>query len=300
MREPVARNYLLKHTFDSSNHSMHDNKTNIAWSLYSSETKGERDAFREHCADFAQQQQEGEREKRKQQLPLQKRKYGCVSQPAGSAQASGSSRDRRVTQPAGCETATGCDQQLVQKVLQTLMDYVTKIVAPAHHENLEPLPALDKQWKQEMRSKYFGSILNSLQRAYSKLLHHTFENELPSEIAGSVQNLAAAILWKLSFKSEEAAEEGKELMVQMLEHLQVEFKCEKILKLLERATATVEIEKGNASKRVKTCHDNLQEMCKRSPKSEETVDEGIRQVFQAMAEILESAAEICRNCERRY
>ena len=110
-----------------------------------------------------------------------------------------------------------------------------------------------------MRSKSFGPTINSLQRAYSKLLHENFENEWSSEISGNVQDLADAIEWKLSVKSEEAAEEGRELMIKMLEHLQVEFKWEKILKILESAADIAGIEKANAYTRAKTCQDNLRE-----------------------------------------
>ena len=78
-----------------------------------------------------------------------------------------------------------------------------------------------------MRSKSFGPTINSLQRAYSKPLHETFENEWSSEISSNVRDLADAIVWKLSVKSNAAAEEGEELMVKMLEHLQDEFTWEK-------------------------------------------------------------------------
>ena len=136
---------------------------------------------------------------------------------------------------------------------------VTEIVARAHYRSYEPLPVLNKARKEEMRSKSFGPTINSLQRAYSKLLHENFENEWSSEISGNVRDLAAAIVWKLSVKSEEAAEEGQELMIKMLEHLQVEFKWEKILKILESAADIAGIEKANAYKRANTCHGNLQE-----------------------------------------
>ena len=110
-----------------------------------------------------------------------------------------------------------------------------------------------------MRSKSFEPTINSLQRAYSKLLHDNFENEWSSEISGNVRNLAAAIVWKLSATSEEAAEEGRELMLKMLEHVQVEFKWEKILKILEAAADIAGNEKANAYKRAKTCQDKLRE-----------------------------------------
>ena len=175
---------------------------------------------------------------------MQKRKYSDVSQPAGRAHASGASRDSGVTQPAGSSTnisrssgvtqpagseaATNVSEQLVQGVLDKVMGDVTEIVTRAHVIDCdEPLPALNYARKEEKRNKSFGRTINSLQRAYSRLLHENFENEWSSEISGNVRDLAAAIVWKLSVKSEEAAEEGRELMIKMLEHLQVEFKWEK-------------------------------------------------------------------------
>ena len=149
--------------------------------------------------------------------------------------------------------------KLVEGMLDKLMGGVTEIVARAHDLTYEPVPALNRDRKQEMRSKAFGPTVNTLQLAYSKLLHENFENKWSSEISGNVRDLAAAIVWKLSVKSEEAAEEGKKLMEDMLEHLQVEFKWDKILKILEAAADIAGIEKANAYKRAKTCQDNLRE-----------------------------------------
>ena len=129
----------------------------------------------------------------------------------------------------------------------------------AHRQSFEPLPELDKARKEEMRRKSFGPTLSSLRRAYLKLLHENFENEWSSEISGNVRDLAAAIVWKLNVKSEEAAEEGQELMIKMLEYLQVEFKWEKIMKMLDSAADIAGIEKATAYKRAKTCQDNLRE-----------------------------------------
>ena len=190
---------------------------------------------------------------------MQKRKSSGVSQPPGSAQASGASRDSGVSnllaQPrSGSEAATNVSEQLVQGVLDKLMGDVTEIVAQAHYHSEEPRPVIG-----EMENRSFGPTLNSLQRAYSKLLHENFENEWSSEISGNVRDLAAAIEWKLSVKSDEAAEEGMELVRKMLEHLQVEFKWEKILKILESAADIAGIEKESAYKRAKTCQDNLRE-----------------------------------------
>ena len=163
---------------------------------------------------------------------MQKRKYIIGSRDSGVTQPAASStnisRSSGVTQPAGSEAATNVSEQLVEGVLDKVMGEVTEIVARAHYNSYEPLPALSKVRQEEMRSKSFGPTINSLQRAYSKLLRENFENEWSSEVSGNVRDLLDAIVWKLSVKSNEAAGEGKELMMKMLEHLQVEFKWEKI------------------------------------------------------------------------
>ena len=90
---------------------------------------------------------------------MMKRKYSGDSQPVGSAQASGASRDSGVTQPAasstnisrsscvtlpaGSEAATNVSEQLVEGVLDKLMGDVKEIVAQAHYHTDEPLPAFE-------------------------------------------------------------------------------------------------------------------------------------------------------------
>ena len=96
---------------------------------------------------------------------MQKKKYSDVSQPAGSS--TNISRSSSVTQPAASEAATNVSEQLTQDVLDKLMVDVREIVAQAHYHTDEPLPALNKARKEEMRSKSFGPTINSLQRAYS-------------------------------------------------------------------------------------------------------------------------------------
>ncbi len=166
--------------------------------------------------------------------------------------------DSGVSQPAGSEAVMGVEP-LVQGVLDKVMGDVTENVERAHSHSYEPRPALNQARKEEMRSKSFGPTINSLQRAYSKLLHENFDNQWSSEIAGRVRDLAAAIVWKLDVNATEATEEGRELMVEMLEHLQVEFKWEKNLKILESAANIARTEKANAYKHAKTCQDKLRE-----------------------------------------
>ena len=272
---------------------MHNDKkaafqaANKAWSFDSSETKRERDAFREHCDYFAEQQQEGDRQERKRQMPWLERRHRWISQPADSAQASSSSRDSGVTQPAGywqkrkhrwvsqpadsaqasgssrdsgvTQLAASVNEPLVQRLLDELMEGMTKILAQAPNlQSLVPLPALEKHRRQEGGGSH-SDLLAKLSRAYTRLLHHTFQNKCSSEIADSVQNLATAIVSKLSLKSKDAANEGRALIVQMLEEKQIEFKWAKIMLILESAADTGEIQAANAYKRMKTCQDKLRE-----------------------------------------
>ena len=83
-----------------------------------------------------------------------------------------------------------------------------------------------------MRRKSFGPTLSSLRRAYLKLLHENFENNWSSGISRNVRDLAAAIVWKLDANTIDAKEEGQELMIKMLEHVQIEFKWEKFYRSL--------------------------------------------------------------------
>ena len=84
-----------------------------------------------------------------------------------------------------------------------------------------------------MRGAPFGSTLSSSQRAYSKLLHEAYDDQCSSEAAASARKLAHTILWKLSSSCCESVEEGRGLMEEMLEYLQVEFKYARILSILQ-------------------------------------------------------------------
>ena len=78
-----------------------------------------------------------------------------------------------------------------------------------------------------MRSKSFGPTIGTLQRAYFKLLHETFENEWSSAMSASVKNLAAAIAHKLHQQSEEDSKTGSRHVHKMLEHMLAEFTWKK-------------------------------------------------------------------------
>ena len=168
--------------------------------------------------------------------------------------------DNGAAKPASSEAVTYVSELLVQGVLDQVMGDVTEIVARTHSHSLAPRPALNQARKEEMRSKSFTPTINSLQRAYSKLLHENFEDQWSSEIAGNVRDLAAAIVWKLGVKDLKAAEEGREVVIEMLEHQQVEFKWEKNLTTLKSAVDIARIERENAYKRLKTSQYDMKKM----------------------------------------
>ena len=137
------------------------------------------------------------------------------------------------------------------------MDGLTKIMVDAHQPVLEPRPVMDRSQKNEMRKMAFGTTVNTLQRSYSKLLHATFEGQHSPEIAGGVRNLADSVVWKLKANCESSADQGERLMKEMLEHLQVEFKWEKAVKILEAATEVARGKKATAYEYVRISEDRL-------------------------------------------
>ena len=135
------------------------------------------------------------------------------------------------------------------------MNDITAMTSQFHKPSSEPRPPLNKTRKLEMRFSSFGSSLNSLQRAYSKLMDQGFENKQTEPLAANVRNLADALFWKLEANCHEDAEEGKYLVHEMLEHLQVEFKWQKIAQFLEAAAEVARSHKADSYENAKTCQE---------------------------------------------
>ena len=68
------------------------------------------------------------------------------------------------------------------------------------------------------------------------------------------------MVWKLNGISEKTADEGIQIMHKMLEHLWVEYKWGRIVKILECAMDYAGVQKASAYKRAKTCEAKLLEM----------------------------------------
>ena len=154
--------------------------------------------------------------------------------------------------------AESFDDVMLANMLQQLKDEITPIMKHAHQPSLMSSPAMNEARKIEMKQVAFGTTLNSLQRAYSKLLHETFESQWSSEVAANVRNLADAVVWKLTTNCKESAVvEVEGLIVKMLEHLQDEFKWEKILKIVESAADVARTEKAKAYQEARACQNQL-------------------------------------------
>jgi hypothetical protein len=153
-------------------------------------------------------------------------------------------------------------------VLNGLMSEITAIVKYAQPEHISVNPEmrppsdadtlfrmLDKSTT--MKTKAFGTSINALQRAYCQLLHDTYDEEYPSALASNVRNLSDVVLWKLNAKSLEGVHEGKHIMRDMLEHLQVEFKWGKIIEILEAAADTARAKKATSYREAKAYQEQL-------------------------------------------
>ena len=148
--------------------------------------------------------------------------------------------------------------QLVQdNLLDQMMNDVTAIIAAAHKPTGKPRSTQGKNWTAQ---KGFASTVNSLQRAYSKMLHETFDNECSSDVSVSVRSLADAVTSKLQAHCPGDAEEGTLLMKKMLEHLKIEFKWDKIAGLLEAAAEEARRKKQECYWHAKACEEELREI----------------------------------------
>jgi hypothetical protein len=160
-------------------------------------------------------------------------------------------------------TSSSADQHLTGSLhavrLANLMRDITSI-RDAHISILEMRPAMDKTLKSEMKSRAFGTTVNALQRNYSKLLHIAYDDEYTVELASKVRNLSDAVRGKLEATGPDDVHEGTHLMRNMLEHLQLEFKWEKITEIQEATADIARTEKASSEREAKAYQLQLREM----------------------------------------
>ena len=161
---------------------------------------------------------------------------------------------------------------LVKGALDKLEDEVADVNASAYRRGQVAVVDKDHKLAKEenslsmrysMHTHYdlqTGPSIAMLQRAYAKLLHEAFYNKWSRPMLRKVQNFAADIVWDLRGKSVKAAEEGMQIIHKMLEHLWVEYKWGRMLKILECAVDFAGVQKASAYKRAKTCETDLLQM----------------------------------------
>ena len=102
--------------------------------------------------------------------------------------------------------------------------------------------------------------ITKLQLAYARFLDETFYKKRSCILQGKVRELAGDMVWKLNGISEKTADEGIQIMHKMLEHLWVEYKWGRIVKILECAADYAFVQNASACRQVKICEDKLLKM----------------------------------------
>ena len=161
--------------------------------------------------------------------------------------------------------ATSVISILQRDLLESLKQEVLTIVGTALEGNPEPPIVRDRTWKLEVRSKAFGTTVNSLQRAYAKMLHEVIDDERSFEVAANVRNLASAVAWKLEVNCPKHAEEGMRLMEEMLSHFDDEFCWVKIVAILEGAAKVARTKKAESYLDALACQEQLREIRRTGP-----------------------------------
>ena len=180
----------------------------------------------------------------------------CPCHPAGSAQESADSGVHKICDVAKPQSLA---DRLVKGVLGTLKKEVANRISSACYNKRES--SLSMQHSMHTRCDLQLDLhITKLQLAYARFLDETFYKKWSCIRQGKVRELAGDMVWKLNGISEKTADEGIQIMHKMLEHLWVEYKWGRIVKILECAMDYAGVQKASAYKRAKTCEAKLLEM----------------------------------------
>ena len=148
-------------------------------------------------------------------------------------------------------------QRMQKELLQWMLDELAKIIAPLHYEPAgRPRPIQGNHYRDP---KGFADTVITLQKAYAKLLHQTFDNECSSDVSWhSVRSLAGDVTSKLRAHCRDEVQEGENVMRKMLEQCQMKFKWTKIISLLEEAAKEARRKKEECYLSAKSCERELQ------------------------------------------
>ena len=148
-------------------------------------------------------------------------------------------------------------QRMQKELLQWMMDDLTKKIAKGHDKPADrPRSTQGNNCKGQ---KGFADTVITLQKAYAKLLHQTFDNECSSDVSWhSVRSLAGDVTSKLRAHCRDEVQEGENVMRKMLEQCQMKFKWTKIISLLEEAAKEARRKKEECYLSAKSCERELQ------------------------------------------
>ena len=149
---------------------------------------------------------------------------------------------------------------LSQAILETLDTGLHQTMETANQPSIIAREPVDKRRAITMRTTELRSSLCSLERAYSKELEQTFDNEYSTDCAASVREMADVVKHKLQVNCPAHVETGTELLVEFLRHCLTEFKCDKKILVLEEALTHVRQEKRNAYEEAIECKCQLREL----------------------------------------
>ena len=178
----------------------------------------------------------------------------CPCRPAGSAQESADSGVHKICDVAKPQTLA---DRLVKGVLGTLKKEVANRISSACYNERES--SLSPQHRSSCDLQ-LDLHITKLQLAYARFLDETFYKKWSCIRQEKVRELAGDMVWKLNGISEKTADEGIQIMHKMLEHLWVEYKWGRIVKILECAMDYAVVQKASACRQVKIFEDKLLKM----------------------------------------
>ena len=169
----------------------------------------------------------------------------CPCRPAGNAQESADSGVHKICDVAKPQTLADV---LVKRVLGTLKKEVANRISSACYNERENALSMQRCNLQVKLS--YQLHITKLRLAYARFLDETW----------SKRELAGDMVRKLNGISEKTADEGIQIMHKMLEHLWVEYKWGRIVKILQCAMDYAGVQKANACRQVKIYENKLLKM----------------------------------------
>ena len=176
----------------------------------------------------------------------------CPCRPAGNAQESADSGVHKICDVAKPQTLADV---LVKRVLGTLKKEVANRISSACYNERESSLSLQHRSSCDLLASC--DMITKLRLTYARFLDETFYKKRSCILQGKVRELAGDMVWKLNGISEKTADEGIQIMHKMLEHLWVEYKWGRILKILQCAMDYAGVQKARACRQVKMWEDKL-------------------------------------------